>query len=104
MATKRPSWLFSTEWVHVSEEDTPAGAVYRPASAPIPLSRRPRERLEFAPDGSARLSRPGADERLAARRARWTDTDDALVVQDDGEELLIVDASPERLVVQRRRP
>lgn len=62
---------FATAWVHAFEEDTAAGAVYRPADADLPLSRRPRERLELAPDGSARAYGPGPDDRPRPRSSTW---------------------------------
>ena len=48
-------WLFSVTWVHVFEEDTAEGGVYRPEEGPVPLSRRPRERFALTRDGSARV-------------------------------------------------
>jgi hypothetical protein len=75
--------LFATRWVHVFEEDTADGDVYRPEDGDIPLSRRPRERIEFAPDGSARVFEGGPDDRLVARQAA----------------VRIIDRSPDRLVV-----
>jgi hypothetical protein len=75
--------LAATRWVHVFEEDTADGAVYRPEDADIPLSRRPREQIEFSPDGSARVFEGGPDDRLVARRAA----------------VRIIEQSPDRLVV-----
>jgi len=97
--------LFGTRWVHVFEEDTPAGAVYRPEDDPIPLSRRPRERLELRPDGSAHFFMSGPDDRLVEQAARWRPEGETLIVrsQDGRLEARIVDRSPERLVVQVRR-
>jgi len=63
--------LFATTWVHAFEEDGPQGAVYRPEGAPARLSRRPRERIELSPDGSARLVVGGPDDRLLELAARW---------------------------------
>ena len=34
--------MYDVRWVHVSEDDTPEGEVYRAESDRIPLSRRPR--------------------------------------------------------------
>jgi hypothetical protein len=91
--------------VHVFEEDTSAGAVYRAEDDVIPLSRRPRERLELDRDGSARFFMPGPDDRPVERAASWHDEGGVLVVRarDGGIEARIVDRSPERLVVQVRR-
>jgi hypothetical protein len=97
--------LYGTKWVHVFEEDTAEGSVYRAEDGAIPLSRRPRERLELRPDGSARLFVPGPDDRLVEEAATWRDEGGALVVRapGGGTELRVVDRSPERLVVKVRR-
>jgi len=94
--------LFATQWVHVFEEDTAEGAVYRAEDDDIPLSRRPRERLELGRDGSARLFVPGPDDRLAEQAATWSDEGGSLVVRarEGGAEIRIVERSPKRLVVQ----
>ena len=90
--------------MHVFEEDTTAGAVYRPEEGPIPLSRRPRERLELQQDGSAYLSGAGPDDRAIDQPATWREEDGVLVVRArDGTELRIVERSADRLVVQSRR-
>lgn len=91
--------------MHVFEEDTAEGAVYRPEDQAIPLSRRSRERLELGRDGSARLFVPGPDDRLVEQPATWHDEGGALVVRarEGGPELRIVDRSPARLVIQVRR-
>ena len=78
-AKRRSGDLFSTRWVHVFEEDTPEGAVYRPDDEHVPLSRKPRGWLEFHEDGSATIFAPGP-----ASPA----------------ELEIVDRSPSRVVVR----
>ena len=107
MAGKRPprDRLFETRWVHVFEEDTAAGAVFRAEDGDVPLSRRPRERLELDRDGSARLYVAGADDRLVDRPATWAEEGGALVVRasDGGVEARIVERSPERLVVRLGR-
>jgi hypothetical protein len=97
--------LFGTTWVHVFEEDTPAGAVYRPEDGAIPLSRRPRQRLELEKGGAARLFVSGQDDRMVERAGRWHEKDGVLVVRahDGGPELRIVDRSPTRLVVKSGR-
>jgi hypothetical protein len=97
--------LFGTKWVHVFEEDTAEGSVYRPEDDAIPLSRRPRERLELRPDGSARLLVPGPADRLVEETASWRDEGGALVAgaQEGGTEVRVVDRSPKRLVVKVRR-
>lgn len=90
--------------MHVFEEDTPTGAVYRAEDDVIPLSRRPRERLELGADGSARLFLPGPDDRLTEQPATWREEGSAVVIRagESGAELRIVERSPARLVVQIR--
>jgi hypothetical protein len=99
------NWLFATGWVHAFEEDTADGAVYRPRGSKLPLSRRPRERLELEADGTARLFVQGPDDRYVEQAARWHDEDGVIVVsrRDGGTDLRIVDRAPERLVVQVQR-
>jgi len=94
--------LFATGWVHAYEEDTAEGAVYRPRGSKLPLSRRPRERLELSADGTARIFAPGPDDRYVEHAARWHDEDGDIVVRarEGGTELRIVERSPERLVVR----
>jgi hypothetical protein len=92
-------------WVHCFEEDTEAGAVYRPDDSGIPLSRRPRERFAIEPGGAARLFLPGPDDRFVEQAATWTDEADGLVIRsrDRGAELRIVHRSAMRLVVKVSR-
>lgn len=94
--------LFATGWVHAFEEDTAEGAVYRPRGSKLPLSRRPRERLELDADGTARIFVQGPDDRYVEQPARWHDEDGVVVVRarEGGTVLRIVDRSPDRLVVQ----
>jgi hypothetical protein len=68
-----PRALFEGVFVHAFEEDGPEGAVYRPDGEEIRRSRRPRERLSFAADGSVRLRVGGADDRLRDVKGRWTE-------------------------------
>ena len=79
MAARKASGdrLFTTRWVHVFEEDTAEGAVYRPEDDQIPLSRRPRERLEYSrrrvgadPDCRAGRSVRRATRHMEGRTAR----------------------------------
>lgn len=96
--------LFATVWVHVFEEDTAGGAVFRPEGADISLSRRPRERIELRDDGFARLWMPGPDDRFCEQPANWKQEGDAVVLRaGQGAELRIVDQSTERLIVDIRR-
>jgi hypothetical protein len=95
--------LYATTWVHVFEEDTAEGAVYRPEDADIPLSRRPRERLEFGRDGSARLFVGGDDDRLVEHAAAWRDGESPPAAgKHEGADVRIVHRSPDRLVVRIR--
>jgi hypothetical protein len=89
-------------WVHVFEEDSAAGAVFKPENADIPLSRRPRERVEFKSGGAATIWKSGPDDRPAPIAARWTEEGDGLVVSDSGGtvRLRVVEQSPDRLLVK----
>jgi hypothetical protein len=94
--------LFTTRWVHVFEEDTAEGAVYRPEDDNIPLSRRPRERLELSADGTAKIITPGPDDRLIEKPATWASParETAAAAAAD---IHIVKHSPSRLIVRRDR-
>lgn len=94
--------LFATGWVHAFEEDTAEGAVYRPRGSALPLSRRPRERLELEPDGTGRIFVQGPDDRYIEQPASWHEKDGTVVVRSraGGDELSIVAQSPDRLVVR----
>ena len=63
--------LFGVRWIHVFEEDTGEAEVFRPETQDVPLSRRPRRRLELSPDGTARILVPGPDDRLVESRGIW---------------------------------
>ena len=64
MSTSNPDdRLFTTRWVHLHEQDSAAGEVYAPEDGPVPLSRRPRQRLELQPDGTATVYHGGPDDR-----------------------------------------
>jgi len=95
--------LFETTWVHVFEEDTADGAVYRPEDGDIPLSRRPRERLEFGRDGSARLFVGGGDDRLVEHPATWRDGKSPPPTgKPAGADIHIVHRLSDRLIVKIR--
>ena len=94
--------LFATRWVHVFEEDTTEGAVYRPADAAIPLSRRPREQLELNPDGSGNVFNAGADDKLVNRPATWVKDGETTVIRTQDGEFRVVAQSPDRIVVKIR--
>ncbi len=95
--------LFATTWVHVHEEDTAEGHVYRPEEDNIPLSRRPRKRLQLQADGSACISLPGADDGYVKEPATWRDESGAVVIRGEAgtEALSVVRQSPSRLLVRQ---
>ena len=98
-AKRRTGELFSTRWVHVFEEDTSEGAVYRPDDEKVPLSRKPRGWLEFHEDGSA----TGPDDRPVERATTGQDAGHPRRTRDaNPAELEIVDRSPSRVVVKRQ--
>lgn len=94
--------LFGARWAHVFEEDSAQGAVYRREDGGIPLSRRPRERLELRDNGSALLFRPGPDDRPIEQEGTWREENGTIVVRTREGELRIVERSADRLVVQTR--
>ena len=88
-------------WVHVFEEDDAAGAVFRPEQGDIPLSRRPRERFELRPDGTASWFTGGADDRFVERTGRWAEEGGRIVIRVGGDvRLTICEWSPDRVVAQ----
>ena len=99
--------LFSNTWVHVFEEDTPDGEVYRPESGDIPLSRRPRRRLCFSRDGSAQIELPGEDDRPREEHATWEQQGDDVLLRCGSESggrervLHVSLQSPTRLTVRK---
>jgi len=96
--------LLATDWVHVFEEDTADGAVFRPEHSEIPLSRRPRERLRLRPNGKASVLVQGEDDRYVERSATWHDEDGTVVLRArGGPTLRIIDRSPSRLIVKMER-
>ncbi len=93
--------LLATVWVHVFEEDTAEGSVFRPEHADIPLSRRPRERIRLQPNGKATVLVQGEDDRYIERPATWHDEDGTVVLRArSGPTLRIIDRSPSRLIVK----
>jgi hypothetical protein len=104
----RPEYLFAARWVHVFEEDTAEGAVYRPETGDLPLSRRPREQFELSADGSARLFLPGAGDRPEAVPATWREEGQELVIHTapgrPPRELRVLRCEPQRLLVRSRTP
>jgi len=97
------SALVGIRWVHVYEEDTKDGAMYRPDTGPVPLSRRPREALILHADGSATVETGGPDDRSQGRPARWSATPTGIAVQTGGhpaQVLTITHATADSLIVR----
>jgi hypothetical protein len=92
-------------WVHVFEEDSAAGAVFKPEDADIPLSRRPRQRIELRPGGAATIWTGGPDDRPSPIAAQWTHEGGDLVVRDNrgAVQMRIVEYSADRLVAKLSR-
>jgi hypothetical protein len=99
--------LFAAPWVHLFEEDSADGELYRPDTGDIPLSRRPRRRLSFSPDGSVRVALPGPDDRLREEHASWQQEGDDVVVRSTSDRggaeqvLRLSLQSPTRLIVRK---
>jgi hypothetical protein len=99
--------LIAKRWVHIYEEDTEEGEVYRPETENIPLSRRPREAFELDQNGAAHVFLPGPDDRMSAIDATWHDEKGAIVLRAPAGrghrsvELRVVEASRNRLLVRR---
>jgi hypothetical protein len=72
MAGKATEQLFGTTWVHVFEEDSSEGAVYRPEQDDIPLSRSRVSGFLLEPNGAARMLIPGPDDRYVEEPAKWS--------------------------------
>jgi hypothetical protein len=87
--------------VHVFEEDTQAGAVYRPEESDIPLSRRPRTVIELDRGGLARVYTGGPDDRRIASSARWRVSGGAIAIDRPGAAPLRVSSwAEDRLLVE----
>jgi hypothetical protein len=105
-APRTPDPLFATRWIHAFEEDTNEAWVFRPESADFPLTRRPREALELAADGSALVLLPGPSDRPRPAKARWQREGGQVVVRTEGEpgtqrmELHILSCAADRLVAR----
>lgn len=104
----RPDPLFAARWVHAFEEDGAEGAVYRPDTEDLPLSRRPREQFELLADGTARLFLPGPGDRPEAVPAAWSEEGGVLVIRAapspgrPAQELRVIRRQPRRLVVRAK--
>jgi hypothetical protein len=90
----------SGRWIHLYEEDSARGAVYVPEATDVPLSRRPREVLDFGADGRAREFRPSGDDRLVPDTVTWVlDGTDLRLASPDGATRHARLESPTRLVL-----
>jgi hypothetical protein len=101
--------LVQARWVHVDGDDAPGGAIYRDASSDVPLSRRPKEYLEFSADGTVRRLATGADDRAhEVDRTTWRDEKDGVVFrfdaanQDGRQEYRVVKERGDHLVIHRK--
>ena len=97
--------LAGTRWIHLFEEDTGDGDMYGPQGGNVPLSRRPRRRVSFLADGSARVSTGGPDDRLVDAAATWREEGDEVILRIDegpraGQELRASRQSASRLVIR----
>jgi hypothetical protein len=93
----------------VEGDDEARGAVYRDASGDIPLSRRPKEFLEFLPGKVVRRLETGADDRAhEVDRASWTDDGGRIAFRFGAADARgarsyeIVESEPDRLIITRR--
>lgn len=85
-------------WVHSHEEDSGGERVYRPADYDFPPARG-RRGFELRPGGELVLYGPGATDRPEAATGRWSVSGSGRV-KLGGEEVAIVSASSDRLVLR----
>lgn len=107
-SNERRQRLVRTRWVHVEGDDVAEGAVYRDVEGDVPLSRRPKELLEFGDDGTVRKLATGADDRAhEVARATWRDEGGHVVFRfpdagaRGGTAYRIVEHQPDRIVIHR---
>lgn len=100
--------LIGKRWVHVDGDDTEAGAVYHKADGNIPPSRRPKEYLEFADDGTVKKLATGADDRAhEVDSARWRKDDPTVAFKFASADARgatnyqVVEQNADRIVVRR---
>jgi hypothetical protein len=102
--------LVQTRWVHVEGDDAERGegAFFRDADGDIPLSRRPKEFLEFSDDGTVRKLVTGPDDRAReVDRTNWREDGGQVVFRfaapqaKGGGEYRIVEQQADRLVIRR---
>jgi hypothetical protein len=101
--------LVNTRWVHVDGDDAAHGPVYRDAEGDIPLSRRPKEFLEFSDDGTVRRLATGPDDRAhEVDRTTWSDEGGHVTFRfaagdaNRATSYRIVEHSSDRLIVHRQ--
>ena len=112
MPAKKPGErdrLFETRWVHVFEEDTDEGEVYRPETAASPSRAGRGVGSPSRPDGTARVFLPGPDDRLVEVAARWEAEGERAAVSASrgaGKSATVIrirDRSATRLVISRSK-
>ena len=101
--------LVNTRWVHVDGDDAAHGPIYRDAEGDVPLSRRPKEFLEFGDDGTVKRFASGADDRAhEVDRTTWSDDDGHVTFRfaagdtKRATEYRVVEQSPDRIIVERK--
>lgn len=96
--------VLQQRWTHSHEEDTPGRMVFRPGGWHFPPSRG-RRGFELGPDGALTVSGPGPTDRTVSGGGRWRLRDDGVLeLEQEGRatsELRLVEASADRLVVER---
>ena len=92
-------------WIHVFEEDSAGQEVYRREDGPIPLSRRPRERIQVRPDGTASVFLPGPGDGYVECQAKWNEEGGGMVirVRDARLEFVVIERTASRLLIERRQ-
>lgn len=80
--------------------------MFLPEDADIPLSRRPRMRLDLSEDGAAGIFMPGPDDRYVREPGTWRNDGGTIVVRDarGAVRARVVSQSPTRLVVILTEP
>ena len=101
--------LVNRRWVHVDGDDADHGPIYRDAEGDIPLSRRPKEFLEFTDDGTVRRLATGPDDRAhELDRTTWSEDGEHVTfcfAAGDAKratDYRVVEQSPDRLIVKRQ--
>ncbi|MEP6763599.1 MAG: hypothetical protein ABJB66_04765 [Gemmatimonadaceae bacterium] len=103
-----PHVLTGKRWVHVEGDDTDAGAVYHNAEKNTAPSRRPKDYLEFAEDGTVKKLATGADDRAhEVDSARWSKDDPTVSFRFSSADARgatnyrVVEHSADRIVIHR---